>query len=106
MTDNTLKIEEAYYPNGTQILSRRCYNAQNQLHNPAGPAVESWYSDGQPSWQSFWINGQLHNPAGPAVQYWHENGQPRRQAFYLNGEEFVEVENVIKIAGVEYMRKG
>ena len=102
MTDNTFTIKETYYPDSTQIDSRRCYNAQNQLHNPTGPAFESWHSNGQLAYQLFNINDVLHNPAGPAVEYWCSDGQPRRQAFYLNGEELVEVKNISKIAGVEY----
>ena len=105
MTDNTLTIKETYYPNG-KIKSRRCYNAQGQHHNSHGPAEQYWHENGQLSYQGFCINDVLHNPAGPARQYWLENGQLDYQAFWLNGEEFVEVENVIKIAGVEYMRKG
>ena len=89
MTDSILKIEETYYPNSTQILSRRCYNAQNQLHNPAGPAYEFWYEDGQLSFQEFWLNGARHNPAGPAVQTWYSDGQPDYQVVLIDGVRYV-----------------
>ena len=107
MTDNTLTIKETHYLNG-QIRTRDCRNAQGQLHNPTDPAYESWFSDGQLSYQQFWLNGKLHNPAGPANQSWLENGELDYQEFFLNGEEFVEEAPIIPsvfINGTTFYKK-
>ena len=89
MTDSTLTITETYYPNG-QIESRIYHNAQGQFHNPNGPAIESWYEDGQIYYQVFYLNDELHNHANPAVYFWREDGHLFYQKFYLNGEELTE----------------
>ena len=109
----TLTITETYYPDSTQIRSRDCRNAQGRHHNPAGPAVEFWHSDGQPAYQAFCINGERHNPAGPAVEFWYSDGRLQYQEFYINGEKLTEAEwkaktqtkpvPVVLIDGVRYV---
>ena len=47
-----------YFPGGTV----RCYNKQDELHNPYGPAIE--HPDGL---KVYYKNGVLYNPNGPAI---------------------------------------
>ena len=37
-------------------------------------------------------NGNMHNPYGPAYQSWYETGQERCKLYYLHGELFTEKE--------------
>jgi hypothetical protein len=71
MNKETLTVETDEY--GTIWY----YNADDQLHNPNGPAVS--YSDGD---KYHYINGELHNPNGPALIW--ENGQHKE--YYIKGQ--------------------
>ena len=99
MNKETLTVETDEYD------TIRYYNADDQLHNPNGPAVV--YADGD-KWhyikgrlhnengpaiacangsKFYWINGQEHNPNGPAVVY--ANGD---KSYFINGKKLTEAE--------------
>jgi len=60
----------------------RYYNAEDELHNPDGPAVI--YADGH---KFYYINGKLHNPDGPAV-IWPDGVKD----YWIKGKELTEAE--------------
>ena len=99
MKKETLTVETDEY--GTI----RYYNADDQLHNPHGPAVVK-YDGGKSYWindqlhnpngpalvyangyKSHWIHGKLHNPNGPAIVY--PDGE---KSYFINGEELTKAE--------------
>jgi hypothetical protein len=76
MNKETLTVETD--SNGTI----RYRNAEDELHNPHGPAIvcangEKWY----------FINGKRHNPNGPAIIW--ANGS---KSYYINGEKLTEAD--------------
>ena len=78
-------VEVEHHPNGNirKILIK---NEKGQLHNEGGPAVQSWYPNGQEKYRAYRINGEFYNNKnGPAVQVWYLNGQTMYETFYLNG---------------------
>ena len=79
-------MEEELWPNGN-IKSREYFNDNGQLHNEQGPAVVSWYKNGQLCYQEYYINDQLHNEQGPAVKVWYENGKLEWQEYYINDQQ-------------------
>jgi hypothetical protein len=60
----------------------RYYNAEDELHNPNGPAVV--HTNGG---KSYWIKGQRHNPDGPAIV--SANGY---KAYFVKGQPLTEAE--------------
>ena len=120
--DNNYKIEY-WDKEKTKVKSEEWLNSKGERHRVDGPAVQSWYENGQKSYESWWLHdkrhrvdepafqswyesgqkdfvswwldGKLHRVVGPAHQSWLENGQKLFEAWYLDGKELSEREFII-----------
>jgi hypothetical protein len=71
--------DQLHNPNGPAVVRTNGYKEHwihGKLHNPNGPAVV--WADG---YKEHWINGKRHNPNGPAIV-----GTNGRKSYYINGK--------------------
>ena len=108
----TIKAEVTWEYNDNGQLEYEQYCIDGKLHNPNGPAYQSWFDNGQLRYESYRIDGKRHNPNGPAHQCWYNNGQLRYEEYWIDGKQLTkkEFENrnnscngkVIEIEGKKY----
>ena len=81
-----------YYDNGQLhdekywINEQKRYLIKEKRHNTTGPAIKSWFENGQVECEYYYLNGNKHRLNDPAVRYWYKNGLLRKEEYYLRGE--------------------
>ena len=73
----------SYYPNGN--ISYKLWCANGKCHNENGPAYIRHDEDGNVAYKECYINDKLHNENGPAIIGYDEDGNIIRQEYWENG---------------------
>ena len=80
------EVKRTYYPNGQPRSEGWFLNGNH--HRTDGPAYQRWYENGQLCSENWFLNGNHHRTDGPAYQRWYENGQLEYEEWYLDGKEY------------------
>ena len=49
--------------------------------------IREYFDNGQWLYsEQYYLDGKLHNPHGPAIRSWYENGQLESETYFLNGK--------------------
>ena len=78
-----LPSEIMYYPN--MNIQSYMYRVNMLYHNPDGPAIITFYQDGQLRLEAYYNYGKEHNTQGPATLEYYEDGQLYSKMYYING---------------------
>ena len=100
-----MSIEVKHYGNGN-IRRVEIKNEKGELHNTEGPAIQSWYENGQEEYRRHYVDNELYNTEGPALHEWYENGQEYHREYHLNGKELTKKEWEKKVNSVEIECEG
>jgi len=66
-------------------------------HREDGPAMQSFNSDGQLAYESYWVNGKWHRLDGPARIYYKKDGKLLQKLYYINNKEYNKSEYDVEI---------
>ena len=83
-----LKLSIITFENG--LISKLEYrNEKNELHrNPKiGPAVISYYKNGNISYEEYWVNDKKHRLGEPSFIRYYENGNIHYEEYWVNGKK-------------------
>jgi len=80
--NNGQESSKKYY----KLDSTGNWEVDGVIHRERGPAITTWYKNGQIKSKEWYINGVMHRERRPAIITWHQNGTLKSNDYYKNGK--------------------
>ena len=84
MKTTTLIVTEKILCNGNKDIVYK--DSAGHYHNPYGPAIIHYYSNGKIAFESYYLNNKSHREDGPAIIYYYRDGKIEFEHYYLNDQ--------------------
>jgi hypothetical protein len=89
MANKTIEVKREYWDDAKTKLAVEIWYRDSEIyhrnrHRLDGPALQTYWSNGQKEYEVWYRDGKYHRLDGIAYQRWYENGQKEVEIWYRN----------------------